>query len=405
VGFVVIKSGGVTTPQGFAAGVAQAGIKYQGRYDLALVVSEDPAVGAGVFTTNKFAAAPVQVSRQHLAAKMGCRGFVVNSGCANACTGQEGLAAAEMMTKVAAEVTGHQPEEFLVASTGVIGVNLPIEKVREGIREAGRSLSREKGSLAAQAIMTTDTRAKEVALQIEIEGKKVSLGGMAKGSGMIHPNMATMLGLVTTDAAITGECLQQALFRANEESFNMVTVDGDTSTNDTLVVLANGRAGNALIEDVQSTAFRLFSEALREVCLSLAKMIAADGEGATKLLEVKVINAPGLADARKAARSVAGSSLVKAAIFGKDANWGRIVCALGYSGAEFEPDKVDVYLGGLLVAQKGRGLDFNEAEAHQILAKDEVLITIDLKAGNFAATAWGCDLSYEYVKINADYRS
>ncbi len=403
--FAVVKGGGVTTPRGFTAGVAEAGIKYQGRYDLALVVSEDPAVGAGVFTTNKFAAAPVQVSRQHLAAKTGCRGFVVNSGCANACTGQEGLAAAKMMTKVAAEVTGYQPEEFLVASTGVIGVNLPIEKVQQGIREAGRSLSYERGSLAAQAIMTTDTRAKEIALQIEIEGKKVSLGGMAKGSGMIHPNMATMLGLVTTDVAITGECLQQALVMANEESFNMVTIDGDTSTNDTLVVLANGRAGNTLIEDVQSTAFRLFSEALCEVCLSLAKMIAGDGEGATKLLEVKVINAPSLVDARKAARSVAGSSLVKAAIFGKDANWGRIVCALGYSGAEFEPDSVDVYLGELLVAQKGRGLDFNEAEARKILAKDEVLIIIDLKAGTFAGRAWGCDLSYEYVKINADYRS
>lgn len=402
---LLIKDGGVTTPQGFVAGVAKAGIKYPGRYDIALVVSEKPAVGAGVFTTNKFAAAPVQVSKKYLAAGTGCRGFVVNSGCANACTGEQGLANAFAMAETAAEVLVCRPEEILVASTGVIGVDLPMEKVRQGIREAGKQLSVAAGALAAQAIMTTDTCPKEIALQIELDGKKVLLGGMAKGSGMIHPNMATMLGLITTDAAITGVCLQEALRRANEESFNMVTVDGDTSTNDTLVVIANGLAGNTLLDDVNSANFQLFCNALKEVCRSLAKMIARDGEGATKLLEVSVINAPGNEDARKAARAVAGSTLLKAAIFGGDANWGRIICALGYSGAQFDPARVDIYLGQIPVARNGVGVEFSEEEAGKILAKEEIRIIIDLCVGKFAATAWGCDLSYEYVKINADYRS
>lgn len=402
---VVIKGGGVTTPQGFVAGVAKAGIKYPDRFDLALVVSEVPAVGAGVFTTNKFAAAPVQVSKKHLATEAGCRGFVVNSGCANACTGEQGLANAFLMAETAAAVLGCRPEELLVASTGVIGVDLPSDKVRQGIWEAGKQLSVASGPLAAQAIMTTDTSPKEIAVQIEFDGKKVLLGGMAKGSGMIHPNMATMLGLVTTDAAITNVCLQEALRRANEESFNMVTVDGDTSTNDTLVVIANGLAGNTPIDDVNSPNFRLFCAALKIVCQSLAKMIARDGEGATKLLEVSVINAPGQEDARKAARSIAGSTLLKAAIFGGDANWGRIICALGYSGAQFDPTRVDIYLGDIQVARNGVGVVFSEEEAGKILAKGEIRIIIDLRVGQFAAVAWGCDLSYEYVKINADYRS
>lgn len=401
----VLRKGGITTPQGFVAGVAQAGVKYQGRYDLALVFSREAAVGAGVFTTNKFRAAPVQVSQNNLALGKGIRGFVVNSGCANACTGQEGLDDAYLMAKTAAEVTGCPAEEFLVASTGVIGVPLSMDKVIQGIKEAGGNLSPATGSLAAQAIMTTDTVAKEIALETEIEGKKIVFGAMAKGSGMIHPNMATMLGFVTTDAAITGECLQQALKMANEESFNMVTIDGDTSTNDSLVVLANGRAGNNLIDNPNSNSFRLFLEALKFVCISLAKMIARDGEGATKLMEVRVINAVCSADARKAARSIAGSSLVKAALFGNDANWGRVICALGYSEAQFAPELVDVYLGEVLVAQQGRGLKFDEVIAGEILKENEVVITVDLKAGTSAGTAWGCDLSYDYVKINADYRS
>lgn len=403
--FKIIEGGGITTPQGFKAGVAQAGIKYQGRYDLALVISEYPATGAGVFTTNKFQAAPVLISRQHLASQDKIRGFVVNSGCANACTGAEGLADALMMVQVAAEVTGFRTEEFLVASTGVIGVPLPMTKVRLGIIEAGKNPSVKAGLLAAQAIMTTDTVSKEIALEVEIDGHKVILGAMAKGSGMIHPNMATMLGFVTTDAAISKACLQEALLLANQDSYNMVTVDGDTSTNDTLVVLANGQAANSLIDNPKGESFQIFLAALKTICVLMAKMIARDGEGATKLLEVRVVNSPSLEDARKAARTIAGSSLVKTAIFGQDANWGRIICALGYSGAEFAPEEVDVYLGELLVAEKGRGLDFEENAASKILEKAEVVVTVDLHAGEDAATAWGCDLSYDYVKINADYRT
>jgi glutamate N-acetyltransferase/amino-acid N-acetyltransferase len=387
------------------AGVAAAGIKYPDRYDLALLVSGEPAVAAGVFTTNKYAAAPVQVSKKYLQAAGVYRGVVVNSGCANACTGEQGITNAILMTKMAAQAVGCQPEEILVASTGVIGTDLPMDKVQQGILEAGQMLSAEGGRLAAKAIMTTDTRVKEVALQIELDGKKVFLGGMAKGSGMIHPNMATMLGFITTDAAISSACLQEALRRANEESFNMVTVDGDTSTNDTVVVLANGRAGNTLLEDLNSPDYQLFCEALKEVCQILAKMIAGDGEGATKLLEVCVVNAPSLGDACKAARAVAGSNLVKAALFGEDANWGRIICALGYSEAQFNPATVDIYLGDLQVARNGAGIDFDEKAAGMILTEKEIRIIIDLHAGDYAAKAWGCDLSYEYVKINADYRS
>ncbi|MDD2433603.1 MAG: bifunctional glutamate N-acetyltransferase/amino-acid acetyltransferase ArgJ [Clostridia bacterium] len=403
--YLVKKNGGITTPQGFKAGVAQTEVKYRGRYDLALVVSECPAVGAGVFTTNKFPAAPVQVSRQHLAQSEKMRGFVVNSGCANACTGKEGLAAAYKMAEFAGEVTGYQAEEFFVASTGVIGNFLPLDKVKQGIKEAGHNLSPRTGTLAAQAIMTTDTVPKEVALEVEIEGKQVVIGAMAKGSGMIHPNMATMLGFITTDVAITKECLQKALVMANEDSFNMVTVDGDTSTNDTLVALANGQAGNAVIANPVSEAFQVFVTALKKVCIFLAKMIAQDGEGATKLIEVNVVNAASREDARQAARIIAGSNLFKATIFGEDANWGRIVCALGYSGTEFIPENVVVYLDDLLMVENGSGVDFDEAKAGRILGKEKIVITVDLQAGEFTGTAWGCDLSYEYVKINADYRS
>ncbi|HHY06408.1 MAG TPA: bifunctional glutamate N-acetyltransferase/amino-acid acetyltransferase ArgJ, partial [Clostridia bacterium] len=327
------------------------------------------------------------------------------SGCANACTGKEGLAAAYKMAEFAGEVTGYKAEEFFVASTGVIGVPLPMDKVKQGIKEAGKNLSSKAGALAAQAIMTTDTVPKEMAIEVEIEGKQVVLGAMAKGSGMIHPNMATMLGFITTDVAITKECLQKALVMANEDSFNMVTVDGDTSTNDTLVALANGQAGNAVIANPVSEAFQVFVTALKKVCVFLAKMIARDGEGATKLLEVKVINASSREDARKAAKTIAGSSLVKATIFGEDANWGRIVCALGYSGTEFIPENVVVYLDDLLMVENGSGVDFDEAKAGRILGKEKIVITVDLQAGEFTGTAWGCDLSYEYVKINADYRS
>ena len=401
---VHIPQGGITSPQGFVAGVAQAGIKKPDRYDLALVYSNTPAAAAGVYTTNKFMAAPVQISQKNLAHGL-ARGFVVNSGCANACTGQEGLQNACLMAEKAAEVIGCAPEEVAVASTGVIGVQLPMSKIIKGIAEAGTAPSREKGHLAAQAIMTTDTCAKEIAVELELGGAKVILGGMAKGSGMIHPQMATMLGFITTDAAISPPCLQAALKEAVEVSFNMITVDGDTSTNDMVVILANGAAGNREIQDKESADYKIFARALTEVCITLAKMIAQDGEGATKLIEVKVENAPGDSAARVIAKTIAGSSLVKTAIFGGDANWGRIICAVGYSGVDFNPDLIDVYLGDLPVARDGARLAFAEEHAGKILLERKVVITVDMKQGEGQATAWGCDLSYDYVKINAAYRS
>jgi len=402
--FEYITGGGITTPSGFSAGVAEAGIKKAGRYDLALVASRVPAAAAGVFTTNRFSAAPVRVSAEHLK-KGKAHGFVVNSGCANACTGEAGFSDARTMAAAAADVIGCQAREFLVASTGVIGIPLPMEKVLKGIKKAGENLSPSAGKLAAQAIMTTDTFPKEVAVGFELDGKKVTMGAMAKGSGMIHPNMATLLGFITTDAAITPQCLQKALTSANDGSFNMVSVDGDTSTNDSLIVLANGLAGNRTIDNENNGDFRTFVQALNVVCVELAKMIARDGEGATKLMEVQVVNAPSLEDARKAARSIAASNLVKAALFGEDANWGRIVCALGYSGAEFDPDLVDVCLGDLAVAKNGGGLMFDEGRALKILQEKTVVIKVDLKSGPAAATAWGCDLTYDYVKINGAYRT
>lgn len=400
----VIEGGGITSPLGFLAGVAQAAIKKPGRYDLAVMASKVPAIAAAVFTTNKFQAAPVLVSRAHLNNETSI-GFVVNSGCANACTGQPGLQDAQEMTKTAALAIGCQHNEMMVASTGVIGVTLPMEKVLQGINEACSNLSEANGKLAAQAIMTTDTFAKEVAVQFELDGKTVTIGAMAKGSGMIHPDMATLLGFVTTDIAISKECLKKALSESNINSFNMVTVDRDTSTNDSLFVFANGQADNKLINSVDSHGFKLFQEALTYICTELAKMIARDGEGATKLVEVQVLEANTLSDARIAARSIAASNLVKAAIFGEDANWGRVICALGYSGAEFDPDLVDVYIGDLQVAKNGQGLKFDEDAAAQILQNKEVVIKVVLKQGLVNATAWGCDLTYEYVRINGDYRT
>ena len=402
--YEIIAGGGVTSAAGFVAGAAQAAIKKPGRYDIALVYSTVPAVGAGVFTLNVFQAAPVQISRKHLE-KNEVRGFVVNSGCANACTGDQGRLDAIEMAAKAAEAVGCKPGEFLVASTGVIGVNLPMAKLVKGIKEAGLHLSAANGNLAAQAIMTTDTFSKELAIRIDLGGKKAVIGGMAKGSGMIHPNMATLLSLVTTDAAISKECLQQALKSAVDKSFNMVTVDGDSSTNDTLAVLANGQAGNKKITDSKDPQYQIFADGLAYVCTELAKMIARDGEGATKLMEVQVLNASSEIDATLGAKAIAGSNLVKAALFGEDANWGRIICALGYSGAGFNPDLVDVYLGDLMMAKDGGGLVFDEAKAAEILKEKSVKITVDLKQDKFNATAWGCDLTYDYVKINGDYRT
>jgi glutamate N-acetyltransferase/amino-acid N-acetyltransferase len=294
--------------------------------------------------------------------------------------------------------------QVLVASTGVIGKKMPMEKVLPGVRTAAGLVSADGGSLAAQAIMTTDTYPKEAAAVLELGGKRVTVGGTAKGSGMIHPNMATLLCFITTDAAVSPACLKRALKYAAGLSFNMITVDGDCSTNDMAVIMANGMAGNKEIDD-EGRDYMHFREALTLVCTSLAKAIARDGEGATKMIEVKVLGAVTDNDARLAARSVAGSSLVKAAVFGNDANWGRVICAAGYSGAGFDPEKVDIMLGDVQVARNGGSLEFNEEQALEVLKKDTVTITLDFKSGGCSATAWGCDLSYDYVKINADYRT
>jgi glutamate N-acetyltransferase/amino-acid N-acetyltransferase len=395
--------GGVTAAKGFRAGAAAAAVKRKDRLDVAVIYSTVPAAAAGIFTLNKVKAAPLLLSMKHLAGGR-ARAVVANSGNANACNGTQGWRDALAMAAETAEALGISEEHVLVASTGVIGKQMPLERVLPGIRSAAGGLSGDGGALAARAIMTTDTYPKEVAVRLELGGREVTVGGMAKGSGMVHPNLATMLAFVTTDAAITPQCLKQALEYAGVRSFNMITVDGDTSTNDMAVIMANGRAGNPEISG-EGPDFTRFREALTVVCTKLAVDIARDGEGATRLLEVEVRNAATREDARFAARTVAGSNLVKAAIFGRDANWGRILCAAGYSGANFTPDKVDIFLGGEQVARNGGALAFSEERAGEILGRDRVKITIDFKEGNCGATAWGCDLSYDYVRINADYRT
>jgi len=395
--------GGVTAASGFSAGTAFAAIKQVDKRDVAVIHSVVPAAAAGVFTLNKVKAAPVLVTMRNLSTGT-AQAVVVNSGNANACNGEQGLRDAQAMAAVTAEVLGIPAEAVLVASTGVIGRKMPMGKILPGIRAAAGQVAPENGSLAAQAIMTTDTFPKEAAVRLELGGKQVTIGAMAKGSGMIHPNMATMLCFITTDAAVAPGCLKQALKYAADRSFNLVTVDGDTSTNDMAVILANGRAGNGVIREEDSDYVN-FREALTEVCASLARDIARDGEGATKLIIVEVLGAATEKDARQAAKAVAGSSLVKAAVFGRDANWGRIICAAGYSGADFDPEKVDIFLGDEQVARDGGSIDFSEERALEILKKDTVKITLNLNSGACGATAWGCDLSYDYIKINADYRT
>ncbi|MFY9217094.1 MAG: bifunctional glutamate N-acetyltransferase/amino-acid acetyltransferase ArgJ [Tepidanaerobacteraceae bacterium] len=395
--------GGITSPKGFKAAGVASGIRKKGRKDVALVYSEQPAQAAAVYTLNKFQAAPLQVTKEHLKDGI-AQAIVVNSGVANACMGQQGLMSAKEMAQITADCLLIKAEDVVVASTGVIGVPLPMELITKGIKDASKALSYDGGADAAEAIMTTDLVKKEVACQLEIGGKTVTIGAMAKGSGMIHPNMATMLGFITTDASIESDCLQHVLKKATDASFNMVSVDGDTSTNDMVAILANGLAENPKIT-MESEYLKDFEAAVTEVCIRLAKMIAQDGEGATKLIEVEVVGAKSLEDARKGARAICSSNLVKAAIFGEDANWGRIVTAMGYSGAEVDPSIVDVYIGELLVAEKGTGLKFDEEKASQILKQKEIKLKVDLNLGSEEATAWGCDLSYDYVKINADYRS
>lgn len=405
-----IIDGGVTAAKGFKAAGMHAGIKKGTKKDMAMIVSSAPCMAAGTFTTNLVKAAPVKWD-QHVVYEHGeARAVVVNSGIANACTGAEGYGYCEETAKAAAEALGIDKDEVLVASTGVIGKQLPIDTIKKGVKDLSGLLldTREAATLAAESIMTTDTVKKEVAVEVEIGGKTVTIGGMCKGSGMIHPNMCTMLGFVTTDVKISKEMLQKCVSADVVDSFNMISVDGDTSTNDTLLVLANGMAGNEEIT-AEGEDYDNFCKALHEITTFLAKKMAGDGEGATALFETKVINAVSKEDARTLAKSVICSSLTKAAIFGHDANWGRILCALGYSGAKFDPENVDLYFesksGKIHIFGNGVACDYSEEEATKILSDPEVTALVDMHMGEAEATAWGCDLSYDYVKINADYRS
>lgn len=402
--------GGVTAAKGFQAANAAAGIKYQDRDDMAMLFSEKPCRAAGTFTSNLVKAAPV-LWDQRLVVGGEIRAVVVNAGIANASTGEEGMEACRRTAAAAAEALSLAGEEqVLVASTGVIGMQLPVDKIENGIRVMAPLLSgtRDAGNKAARAIMTTDTKPKEAAVRFLVGGKEVTVGGMCKGSGMIHPDMCTMLSFLTTDLKIRKDLLQKALSADVEETYNMISVDGDTSTNDTCVLLANGAAENPEITE-EGEDYRAFCEALHAVNETLAKKMAGDGEGATALFEVRITGAKSREQAKKLARSVVSSNLVKAAIYGHDANCGRILCAMGYAGAPYEPEKVDLFMesaaGKVQTVQAGKMLPFEEALAVRILSEPEVTAIADLHEGTAEATAWGCDLTYDYVKINADYRS
>ncbi len=405
-----IISGGVTAAKGFQAASAAAEIKYKNRTDMAMIYSEVPCVAAGTFTTNIVKAAPVKWDQEIVYHHSYAQAVVCNSGIANACTGEEGYGYCSETAKVIAQVLGIAEDSVLVASTGVIGMQLPMDRIAAGVKLLAPKLTGtiEAGTDAAKAIMTTDTVKKEVAVSVEIGGKTVTIGGMCKGSGMIHPNMCTMLGFVTTDAKISKTLLQEALSESVKDTYNMVSVDGDTSTNDTVLLLANGMAENAEITE-KNEDYRIFCEALNYVNTTLAKKIAGDGEGATALFEVKIIGAESKEQAVTLSKSVVTSSLTKAAIYGHDANWGRILCAMGYSGAQFDPEKVDLYFeskaGKIQIIENGVAVNYSEEEATKILSEPEVTAIADVKMGDCTATAWGCDLTYDYVKINADYRS
>ncbi len=399
-----VIEGGVTAPQGFLAQGVMAEIKYKNRRDVAVIYSALPCQAAAVYTTNLVHAACIDMCRKHLENGQ-AQALVVNSGNANACTGEQGLNDSIAVAAYAAELLKLDPHDVLVAHTGVIGVQLPLERVQAGVKAAVAGLSPEGSANAAAAIMTTDLVKKEIAVQFELHGKTITIGAIAKGSGMIHPNMATMLAFITTDANIDSRCLALALKQSADLSYNMISVDRDTSTNDMAVVLANGLAANPQINDASGSDYQVFATALNYLNTALAKKIARDGEGANHLVEVQVLGAADLTTARTIARSITGSNLTKAAIFGHDANWGRILAAAGYSGAEFDPQRVDIYLGREKMAENGMGLKFDENKARQELEKENVTIILDLKSGQASATAWGCDLSYDYVKINADYRT
>lgn len=405
-----IIEGGITAAKGFLAGSLCAGIKKSDSDDCALIYSEKPCVAAGTFTQNKVKAAPVKWDKKVIEESPFIQAVVVNTGIANACTGEKGLENCAVEAEAVAECMGISPENVCVCSTGVIGPQLPMDKIIKGIRELPAQLKEtsEAATEAAAAIMTTDTRPKEVAVNADIGGVTVTVGGMCKGAGMIHPNMATMLCFITTDVMIKKELLQKAFSEIIDDSFNMISVDGDTSTNDTAIVMANGMAQNPII-DKEDEAYEAFVRALRYVATELAKKIAGDGEGCTCLFEAEVKNAVTKKDAKILAKSVITSNLTKAAIFGHDANWGRVLCALGYSGADFDPDKVDLTFesaaGSIAIMKDGNAVDYSEETATKILSQNPVRAVIDVKDGNYCATAWGCDLTFDYVKINADYRS
>ena len=404
--------GGVTTPLGFSAMGLRVGIKEGNskKKDMAMIYSNVPCLAAGTFTTNQVKAAPVKWDQKVIYCSPVVQAVVCNSGVANACTGEEGMKYCEDMAKATAEALHIKKDEVLVASTGVIGAQLPMDKIVNGIGMLAPTLdpSIEGGHMAAEAIMTTDTKPKEIAFEFEIGGKKCTIGGMCKGSGMIHPNMCTMLGFITTDVSISKDLLYQALSSDIKDTFNMVSVDGDTSTNDTVLLLANGLAGNDMITEKNEEYYK-FTKALRNITEYLARQIAGDGEGATALFEVKVINAASKEQAVTLAKSVVTSSLTKVAIYGHDANWGRILCAMGYSEAKFNPDTVDIYFeskaGKLKIVENGMATDYSEEKATKILSEEAVTAICDVKMGEYTATAWGCDLTHEYVSINADYRS
>ena len=402
--------GGVTAAKGFEASSTAAGIKYKDRTDMALIYSQVPCEAAGTFTTNVVKAAPVKWDRQVVDSGKKAQAVIVNSGIANACTGAEGFGYCKDTAEAAAKYLSVDAEGVLIGSTGVIGKQMPIDKLTAGIEilAGKKNDSIENGTEAAKAIMTTDTHEKELAVTIQVGGKTVTIGGMAKGSGMIHPNMCTMLAFVTTDAVITKEALQKALSEDVVDTYNMISVDGDTSTNDTALVLANGMAENPMIE-YGTEDYQTFKAALYEINEYLAKQIAGDGEGATALFEVKVKGAESVKAAKVLAKSIACSNLTKTAIAGHDANWGRIVCAMGYSGAQFDPEKVDLFFeskaGKIQIAEDGVALDFSEEKATEILSQPEVTAIADVKMGDAEATAWGCDLTHGYIEINADYRS
>lgn len=405
-----IIEGGVTAAKGFMAASTAAGIKYINRTDMALVYSDVPAKVAGTFTKNVVKAAPVWWDMDIVKKEEVAQAVVLNSGIANACTSKEGLETNEAMAQAVADALNIPLRSVLTASTGVIGYALPVDKITAGARDLSGKLndSIEAGTEAAKAIMTTDTIKKECAVQLTLGGKEVTIGGMSKGSGMIHPDMATMLCVITTDAKISKEMLQKAVSNDVKSSFNMISVDRDTSTNDSLMVLANGKAENAEIT-TENEEYELFCDALATVTKTLAKMMAGDGEGATKLFETTVLNAKTKEDAVTLSKSVITSNLVKTAVYGCDANWGRIICALGYSGVEFDPEIVDLYIESngqrLKLFENGKATDYSEELATEILSADYVTAIADMKAGKEEATAWGCDLTYDYVKINGDYRS